>query len=175
MAAVVENKEKWNNYHWSQNGDEWSQPWGDSNQVWWAHLFPRIGRFLPADSILEIAPGFRRWTRYLQQFTGHYVGVDVSEKAVDAARAEFPHLQFFLNDGISLPMIADRSISFCFSYDSLVHVNCGVMESYIRELNRVLTDTGTAFIHHSNLGAYRKALRFKKFAARFIPSYRVKK
>jgi len=44
-----------------------------------------------------------------------------------------------------------------------------------RELNRVLTDTGTAFIHHSNLGAYRKALRFKEFAARFIPSYRVKK
>ena len=175
MAGILENREKWNSYHWSRNGDEWSEPWGDSNQIWWGHLFPRIGAFLPTASILEIAPGFGRWTRYLKQFTDNYIGVDVAESAVNACREQFPGLRFFHNDGSSLSMAEDRSISFCFSYDSLVHVNPNVMRGYISELKRILTDDGAAFLHHSNLGAYKQKLASRKFCARLVPSWRLRK
>jgi SAM-dependent methyltransferase len=175
MPSIQENQEKWNQYRWPQAGDEWSTPWGDSNQVWWAVLFPRIGKFLPTSSMLEIAPGFGRWTRYLQQFTEQYIGIDVAEAAVEACRKEFPKLQFQVNDGKSLPMVADRSISFCFSYDSLVHVDRDTMRAYVGELGRILTDTGVAFLHHSNLGAYEKILPTKQFLAKVVPSWRVRK
>jgi SAM-dependent methyltransferase len=174
MPSIEWNRQEWNQYQWPQGGDEWSSTWGGSGQIWWGVLFPRIGRFLPAASILEIAPGFGRWTHYLQQFTERYIGVDLAEAAVDACRKEFPNLPFHVNDGRSLPMIPTRSIDFCFSYDSLVHVDSDTMRAYVAELNRILTDTGLAFLHHSNAGAYDKRMVAQRRWARFIPSWRVR-
>lgn len=50
-------------------------------------------------------------------------------------------------------MIADNSIDFVFSWDSLVHVDAVVMESYVHELSKKLSENGVGFIHHSNLGS----------------------
>jgi SAM-dependent methyltransferase len=43
-----------------------------------------------------------------------------------------------------------------FSFDSLVHVDWEVMNSYIGEFARVLRPGGRAFVHHSNLGHFMK-------------------
>lgn len=175
MATVQENRDKWNTYPWPQAGDEWSGPWGDSHQVWWAVLYPRIGRYLPTGTVLEIASGFGRWTGYLQQFCQHYVGIDVSETAILACREKFPDLTFHLTDGVSLPAVPERSISFCFSYDSLVHIDRDTIRAYILELDRILTNDGIAFIHHSNLGAYKETVARKQFWAKCVPSWRWRK
>ena len=50
-----------------------------------------------------------------------------------------------MNDGQSLPMVADSSIDLAFSFDSLVHVEDDVMPSYLDELARVLSEDGVAF------------------------------
>ena len=52
-------------------------------------------------------------------------------------------------------MVADRSVDFAFSFDSLVHADAEVLDAYAAELARTLAPDGVAFIHHSNLGAYR--------------------
>ena len=46
-------------------------------------------------------------------------------------------------------MAADASIDFAFSFDSLVHAEANILESYISELARVLKANAIAFIHHS--------------------------
>ena len=66
-------------------------------------------------------------------------------------------MQCFVNDGESFPMIAGDSVDFVFSFDSLVHAEGGVMQRYMRELARILTRDGVAFIHHSNLAAFGRA------------------
>jgi hypothetical protein len=48
-------------------------------------------------------------------------------------------------------MIPNHSIDFAFSFDSLVHVEVDVIDSYIKELANKLTTNGIAFLHHSNL------------------------
>ena len=53
------------NYDWRQGGEEWSAPWGGSEAQWFGSLYPRLHRLLPAGRILEIAPGFGRWTKFL--------------------------------------------------------------------------------------------------------------
>lgn len=53
--------------------------------------------------------------------------------------------------GTSLPMVADASIDLVFSWDSLVHVEGDVMDAYIEECARVLSEGGFGWIHHSNL------------------------
>jgi hypothetical protein len=42
-----------------------------------------------------------------------------------------------------------------------VQAETDVLEAYLAELARVLASDGIAFIHHSNLGAYRLYFRFK--------------
>jgi SAM-dependent methyltransferase len=119
-------------------------------------LLPRLHRFLPAARILEIAPGFGRWTKFLLPICQEYLGVDISRECVEQCRSIFSgarHAQFAVNDGLSLEAAANDAFDFVFSFDALVHVEMDVIDAYVMQIVRKLTQTGVAFIHHSNLKA----------------------
>jgi SAM-dependent methyltransferase len=140
-------------YAWSEDGDEWSKPWGGAELQWKHCIRPRIGQWLPTGSILEIAPGHGRWAAYLSAECERYVGVDYSETCVDFCRKRFagnPGVQFFSNDGKTLDMVPDASVDFVFSFDSLVHVDWSVLTGYIDECLRVMKSGAAAMLHHSN-------------------------
>jgi SAM-dependent methyltransferase len=141
-------------YAWPDAGDEWSAVWGGAKSHWFATLLPRIWPYLPTGTLLEIAPGFGRWTQFLLPACDRLIGVDIAPACVEACRRRFPdaHAEFHANDGRSLSMVADGTVDFAFSFDSLVHCERDVMNDYLRELARVLTPEGIAFLHHSNVG-----------------------
>lgn len=144
-------------YDWKEGGEEWSAPWGGSAAQWFGTIFPRIHRWLPAPTILEIAPGFGRWTNYLKEHCERLEIVDSAQECIEACRRRFAggtRIHCHQNDGRSLAMIPDRSIDFVFSFDSLVHVRRDIVEDYVRQLAAKLKGDGTGFIHHSNLGEY---------------------
>lgn len=156
MPTIQENKSFWDEqYDWEGRGDEWSEGWGGPTMQWFGTILPRMHRFLPAEVILEIAPGFGRWTEFLKDQCRSLILVDVSAKCIDACRRRFAacsHINYFVNDGKSLEMVRDNSIDFAFSFDSLVHVEDVVMDAYVSQLGRKLKRDGAAFLHHSNLG-----------------------
>ena len=157
MPTIEENLAGWTAYDWSQGGDEWSQTWNGNEHLWWGTIYPRIMGFLPTGTILEIAPGFGRITRFLKGTCNRLIGVDLTSRCVEACRERFrdePGVEFHVNDGLSLDMIPDASIDFAFSFDSLVHAEAEVLRSYVHELGRKLSPAGIGFIHHSNLGAF---------------------
>jgi ubiquinone/menaquinone biosynthesis C-methylase UbiE len=166
MPSLEWNAKEWGAaYEWPRHGDEWSDFWGGVETQWAATLLPRIRNFLPARSVLEIAPGHGRWSGYLIAMCTDYVGVDLSVECVGACKERFQtakHARFFVNDGHSLPMVADGSVEFVFSFDSLVHVEADVIESYLFELSRVLAPDGIGFLHHSNLGGHLPLLKFAR-------------
>jgi SAM-dependent methyltransferase len=142
---------------WSAAGDEWSGPWGGTEPLWWGSLLPRIHAFLPAATVLELGPGQGRWTQYLKDRCEELVLVDVAAHAIEACRrrfAEATNIAYHVGDGTSLPMVADRSVDFAFSFDSLVHAEADVLEAYAAELARTLAPDGVAFLHVSNMGVY---------------------
>jgi len=144
-------------YDWKEAGEEWSQPWGSSAAQWESTILPRIRDCLPTGTILEIAPGFGRWTHYLKDYCQDLWIVDRSSECIEACRQRFAadsHVRCYLNDGRSLSMIPDASIDFVFSFDSFVHTNRDVVDAYLRELGRKLKLGGKGFIHHSNFGEY---------------------
>jgi len=161
VPSIDENIEKWNDdYDWGLRGDAWSGPWGGAKAQWYGSIFPRIHRFLPASAVLEIAPGFGRWTEFLLEQCDTLIAVDVASKCIDACRerfADYPQARFETNDGESLPMVDDGSIDFAFSFDSLVHVESDVLAGYLTELARTLKPDGVAFLHHSNYGSYQRS------------------
>lgn len=160
MPSVRDNERVWNDeYSWSHGGAEWSAPWRGPMTQWYGCILPRIAAFVPAKTILEIGPGFGRWTHYLAGLCQHLVLVDLSKRCIEHCRRRFAShmgISYHVNDGKSLRMIEDGSIDFAFSFDSLVHAEVDVTDAYLRELSAKLTDNGVAFLHHSNLGAYRR-------------------
>lgn len=157
MPTLEWNHSYWSkDYVWSEGGDEWSKTWGGSEAQWFGSLFPRLHRMLPARRILEIAPGRGRWTQYLIPMCSAFIGVDIAESCVIECTNRFagaPHAGFIHNDGLSLAAVPDNSFEFIFSFDSLVHAELDVMQSYIPQLVKKLAPGGKAFLHHSNYAA----------------------
>src|SRR5215467_3632117 len=157
MPTIEQNSNCWNgDYDWLNCGDEWSEAWGGPEPQWFGAIFPRIHAFLPTE-ILEIAPGFGRWTQFLKDSCRHLIIVDLSERCIEACKRRFSrdsHIAYHTNDGKSLSFIPDDSIDFVFSFDSLVHAEADVIEAYLRQLATKLKSSGTGFIHHSNLASY---------------------
>jgi len=158
VPPLSQNLSVWDQqYSWPQQGDEWSTAWGGVSYQWWTTLFPRLQGFVPAGRILEIAPGYGRWTHYLKDLCDELVIVDIAETAIAYCRQRFAsdqHITSYVNDGTSLAMIDSDSIDLTFSFDSLVHAELDVIAGYLVELARVLAPDGIAFLHHSNMGAY---------------------
>lgn len=146
-------------YKWPDDGEEWSAAWGGSKAQWLTTIYPRISPFWPADSLLEIACGFGRWTKFLWPGVARtYRAVDLAANCVQTCRDRFsslhPDFQAFHNDGLSLEAVAGRQYDFIFSFDSLVHADMKVLESYITQiLGGLLSADGVCFLHHSNYGA----------------------
>jgi 2-polyprenyl-3-methyl-5-hydroxy-6-metoxy-1,4-benzoquinol methylase len=166
MPSIRENLQMWSaKYEWEKEGEEWSRTWGGSEAQWFGTVFPRIHSFIPTATILEIAPGFGRWTHYLKDYCNKLIVVDLSEGCIEACQQRFAydsHIFYHVNDGKSLEMIADNSIDFVFSFDSLVHAESDVIQSYIKQLSRKLKANGVGFIHHSNIGAYKEVFSLSK-------------
>ena len=153
MPRLDWNSHQWDGeYNWERKGEEWSSSWGSSEAQWFASLYPRLHKYLPARRILEIAPGFGRWTRFLLDYCDDYIGIDLSDECVKACKQSFSKVEracFFKNDGLSLEH-ASGQYDLVFSFDSLVHADIEVFDSYIPAILRLMKPDGIAFIHHSN-------------------------
>lgn len=158
MANIEDNLAIWDSsWDWSAGGEEWSASWGGTPALWYGTLLPRIHAFVPTGTILEIAPGFGRWTQYLKELCDQLVVVDLAERCIENCRERFAdstNIEYHVNDGRSLEMVEDGSIDFVFSFDSLVHVELDVLDAYVSQLAAKLKPDGAGFIHHSNIGQY---------------------
>jgi SAM-dependent methyltransferase len=180
MPTLAENRNAWDaSYDWGCAGDEWSEAWSTPQAQWAGCLYPRIFPFLKG-RILEIAPGHGRWTQFLRDHCTSLIGVDLAATCVSECRSKFksdPRLNFEVGDGRKLPMVADASIDFAFSFDSLVHAEADILESYASELARVLKPSAIAFLHHSNLATLTERSVWEKLKRRWAgipinPSWR---
>jgi SAM-dependent methyltransferase len=165
MPDLAWNKATWDGaYDWRGRGHEWSGPWGGSAAMFYATVMPRIGGALPADSLLELAPGHGRVTAFLLRFCRRYRGIDLSEQCVAYCRGRFafrPDAAFHTNDGLSLAAVAGEQFDLVVSFDSLVHADMPVFEAYVPQILTLLKPGGVAFLHHSNLAAYPSVAEFQ--------------
>lgn len=158
MPTEVQNLNKWSSdYNWSQLGDEWSEAWGGTDNLFWWMLYPRTRKFLNVERILEIAPGHGRITQFLKDSCKELIIVDISQNCINSCKQRFKtseNIIYYVNDGKSLDMINEESIDFVFSFDSLVHCEKNVIKNYLYQLSKKLSTNGKGFIHHSNLGNF---------------------
>lgn len=158
MPSIEQNRANWDNPRsWQRDGEEWSTSWGSTASMWFGSILPRIAAFLPAGHLLEIACGHGRVTEYLLAHGARYSGVDLAPSCVAFCRQRFAERNqaaFHETDGASLHAITDDSVDFAFTWDSLVHAERDALAGYVEALARKLRPGASAFLHHSNLGAF---------------------
>lgn len=135
-----------------------AEPYMD--QQWDKIIYPLI-RGYDFSTVLELAPGHGRNTEKLRRLAKEMHLVDVNSTCIEACRTRFgmerDGCQFFyyVNDGNFLSSIKEASISFVYSFDSMVHFDKLVVKDYLTEFKRVMRPGAFGFVHHSNYGAIR--------------------
>lgn len=166
MPDLESNRTVWaDHWDWSREGDEWSDWWGGTHAMWLGAIHPRLQSFVPTGRVLEIAPGYGRWTSYLRTLADELVVVDMTERCIEHCKdrfAEATNITYHVNDGRSLSMVDDDSIDLVVSFDSLVHADPTVLEAYVTQLAGKLRPDGVGLIHHSNAGALQRLFAFAK-------------
>jgi ubiquinone/menaquinone biosynthesis C-methylase UbiE len=104
--------------------------------------------------VLEIACGKGRHSAQIADKCGKLLLTDTSTDAIAFTKERFKHHDnvetFIIEDGESLPFIADESVTGVFSYDSMVHFEPVTIAAYLNEIRRILVPGGKAVLHHSN-------------------------
>lgn len=111
--------------------------------------------------VLEIAPGHGRWSETLVRVARTVILVDLSPSCIAACRERFagyPSVTYHVNDGVSLPAVDDESVDFVWSFDSFVHMDPLVIDSYLAECARVLRPGGHVVLHHADKRRWSLAL-----------------
>jgi len=166
--SVAENELKWNHYSWERGENEWTQ-----SEEWKTSLIEHVMlKNIPRDHVvLEIGPGFGRWTRKLIEISRHLVVVDVTEKCIAHCKKLFAdknNVEFHVNDGRSLAVVADNSVDYVWSFDVFVHIEPPDIENYLREFRRILKKDGAVIIHHGIAGktdlSWRSSLTLQVFS-----------
>lgn len=153
------NRHLWDHWDWARGGEEWtpSQAWKDSLVTYL--LIPHIPE---GGAILEIGPGGGRWTEHLLPRAERLIAVDISTACVEQCRQRFgdrPQAEFRINDGQSLPGVADASVDTVWSFDVFVHIAPEDTGRYLLEIARVLRPGGRGIIHHPAVGGDRGGFR----------------
>ena len=161
MATRAENELTWNQPGvWTRGGEQWSGPGAAPEPV--------VRRHPPAHPPLPAGPRSRSRSGRIRALDGVPEGLGQAPRpggpvgtCISACRQRFegaPHVEAHLTDGRSLDVVEAGSVDFAFSLDSLVHADLDTMTAYLQALGRVLAPDGVAFLHHSNLAAYRTRL-----------------
>lgn len=146
--TIQENYATWQNWEWSQQGEEWTV-----SPEWKQALIDEVLlRYVePQRNVLEIGPGAGRWTETLQRIAQHLIVVDLSDKCIEMCKERFAdahNMEFHVNNGNSLDFVPSESVDVVWSFDVFVHIAPATIDQYLAEISRVLKRGGRGIIHH---------------------------
>ncbi|HXB73616.1 MAG TPA: class I SAM-dependent methyltransferase [Candidatus Acidoferrales bacterium] len=138
---------------------------------WNGLIWPQI-KSLNFDIALDFAAGHGRNTAKLASLAKQLYVVDANPEAVQFLRERFSDhdqtrcsLQVIHNNGKDLRDVPSNAISLLYSFDSMVHFEKRLVESYMPEFQRVMAPGAYGFVHHSNFGRVSQDPDFRQHPA----------
>jgi SAM-dependent methyltransferase len=112
------------------------------------HRYAVACALVPGQTVLDIASGDGYGAHLLAQYASHVIGVDVSSRAVQYARASYSraNLDFRVGDCAEIPLDSD-SVDTVVSFATLEHLD--LQHEMLREIRRILRPGGLLVISTS--------------------------
>jgi len=114
-----------------------------------------LARFLrPEMRVLDIGCGIGRVMRPLAPLCSEIVGIDISERMIEQGRqylANTSNARLLRTSGSDLSALEDGSVDFVYSLIVLIHIDKRNAYRTFRELARVLSAGGQAFLQFENI------------------------
>ena len=104
-------------------------------------------------SCLDLAAGHGRNSEVLLNYASKLAVVDFQPGNIEKCKdrlARHSNVSFYVNNGFDLRSIPDKSVTFIYCFDAMVHFDSDIVRSYLKETFRILTMGGQGFFHHSN-------------------------
>jgi SAM-dependent methyltransferase len=121
-----------------------------------------ISKYMPPapdlSTVLDFACGRGRIAQKFAEIATNLICVDIRKPAIDYCVQRFaarPNVKCLVSGESSLP-VAPNSITFLYSWDSMVHFHQGELATYFKEFHRAMAPGAKGLIHHSNYGALTK-------------------
>jgi SAM-dependent methyltransferase len=102
---------------------------------------------------LDLGAGHGRNTEMLLGVADRVIAVDVNRSNVDFLRQRFAgnsRVQVIQNNGFDLADVPIESVTFIYSFDSMVHFDRAVVRAYVKEFRRIMKAGARGFTHYSN-------------------------
>ncbi len=160
--TVGENRTIWNNYDWSQSGEEWTRSAqtesGLDPERWKASLInDMMFKYIRRGAVvLEIGPGAGRWGEVLAPVCQRLILADISEKCLSLCQRRFEthrNVEYYLIVDDGLGRVPEDTVDYIWSYDVFPSINPTDTDRYLADFFRILKPGGYALIHHA--GSYR--------------------
>lgn len=102
--------------------------------------------------VAEIGVGGGRWTRYMLS-AEHVYAVDYHQELLDELKSNYNHsnITFIRNNGDDFPNVPDASINLLFSFGTFVHLDLNLIDSYLRNIRRILHPDANVIIQYSDM------------------------
>jgi SAM-dependent methyltransferase len=134
---------------------------------WQALIWPHIQNF-NFDVTVDFAAGHGRNSAKLAKLASKLYVVDANPDAAQFLRRRFKgegRITVVQNNGMDLTDVPTGTITAFYSFDSMVHFEKRLIESYMPEFERVMAKGAFGFIHHSNFGRVSDDENFKNHPA----------
>ena len=158
-----------------RNGPYFDAAEPDMDKQWENLIWPMLkDRGIDFHCVLDLAAGHGRNSAKLRQYADRIIIVDINQENIDACKKRFKgddRFVYFKNDGISLRGVRNKSVTFVYTFDSMVHFDSDVVREYLGEFYRVLKPGGYGFCHHSNYtdnpsGDFKKTFHWRNFMSK---------
>ena len=101
--------------------------------------------------MLDIGVGGGRTTRYFAHRVNSYIGIDYSEKMVEACQKKYPDLEFLLCDVRNMEPFEDNSFDLIlFSFNGIDYISHDDRLKALQEIRRVCKKPGGIFFFSSH-------------------------
>lgn len=105
-----------------------------------------VNRYCKDKYVLDLGCGYGRYTKLISKYTDKIIGLDISQRWLDYAKKQCPHIKFILADAHKIPLEDN-------TFDAIVSI--GLFEyvernAVIKEMRRVLKNDGLCIISVPN-------------------------